>query len=258
MQQNTKYSAFGLATIFMAAFLFAGCSEKPAENTASKIEQKQESQAEQKKEPLSSEQEHMPADMVPDTNTVSKEDLEKFVFSDDFNSPEYFNMIQESAENIQVEIVNRELSKTKDVSVCQKIQNVSRSKSCENNFYYSKAKKDGDKELCAKISNERTAKSCKESVIFQSATKKEDVELCNELESPAVLQNCESTVYLAKARKDLDVEVCKSIPLPEYVQMCESEVRIMAEEKQQQDAYEAEMKKQQDALEAEINTENAE
>ena len=71
---------------------------------------------------------------TPVIAAISKSDVEKIIFADGFDSPQYYQTLLSAAEGAQQQEIFQELSKTKDVKVCDKLSSESSVTNCTTNF----------------------------------------------------------------------------------------------------------------------------
>ncbi len=221
--------------VFFTAMLFflSGCGKEESQETILTPNT-----------PVNQEQTSMTEGEIP---KISKEEIEKIIFAEGFESPEYYQMMKENAQMIQMNIVSQEIYQNKNPDSCNKLQVETQKTNCKDNFYMSQANETKDESFCEKISEEQTKKYCTQNVLVQSAREKGDATLCDQVTEEYTKKDCKNSVYIEIARKTGNPETCEKIEDEGYKSMCTQEANsAKAEETRIQEMKDLKVKMQEE------------
>lgn len=179
-------------------------------------------------------QENTPNIKTPPSSekTLSKESLQNFIFNDNFQSQEYYEMMKEKAVMVQANIVNQEVSTQNNPNSCAKLNEIKKQEQCKDTFFLKEAKTKKDTSICEDISESQLRQYCTNQIIKNNALENENADLCGTIKNELSQNECKNTVHIATVRKTGNDEVCTKIKNKNTQEMCYREAKFVQKEQQ--------------------------
>lgn len=248
---NQKKMTFNSSLILVLGVLITGCSNQPVSNISEAPAMDVPVMNEMVPEAPVSDNNMDPAmDMMGGEVKMDKAGVEALVFNKNFTSNRYYNEVQNLVESIQRNIVQEEVSNSKNTDSCSKLSKEASVNECSDSFNYTQGIVAKDLSFCDKVLSEERQKNCKYEVSFSIAKSEGNVEFCDSLEEEYRKNDCLNSIYMDQAQSNLDAELCEKIADEGFRMMCDSEVKWKVEEKERQVEMEAQQAEAMQAAEA--------